>query len=93
MYYARLMRDPGDGRITRVSQRGRTSLDPSTKRPFAAFSAKRVVFVCASHATILGNVNFRQNILNCSSSDAAWTGRRLACNIKLSGNHSYREPP
>ncbi len=61
--YNRLMLEPGDGTVTKASLLARDSLMPESGNP-GFFPLDYVVFNCARHAEMAGNITFRDNLLN-----------------------------
>jgi pimeloyl-ACP methyl ester carboxylesterase len=61
--YDELMREPGDGLVTKASLLGRQSLDP-TLTAHGGFPVAFSFFLCSEHSAIPGNINFQDNLLN-----------------------------
>lgn len=61
--YDELMREPGDGLVTKASILGRQSLDPTVQNR-GGFPIAFSFFLCAEHSDIPGNINFQDNLLN-----------------------------
>ncbi len=61
--YDGLMREPGDGRVTKASLLGRQSLDPTVPNR-GGFPIAFSFFLCAEHTAVPGNINFQDNLLN-----------------------------
>jgi pimeloyl-ACP methyl ester carboxylesterase len=61
--YDELMREPGDGQVTKASVLGRQSLDPTVLNR-GGFPIAFSFFLCAEHSDIPGNINFQDNLLN-----------------------------
>jgi pimeloyl-ACP methyl ester carboxylesterase len=61
--YDELMREPGDGLVTKASLLGRQSLDP-TVQIRGGFPISFSFFLCAEHSDLPGNINFQDNLLN-----------------------------
>jgi pimeloyl-ACP methyl ester carboxylesterase len=61
--YDELMREPGDGLVTKASLLGRQSLDPTVHNS-GGFPIAFSFFLCAEHSDIPGNINFQDNLLN-----------------------------
>lgn len=61
--YARLMLEPGDGRVTKASALARASLDPTSNRP-GTFPLAYSIFLCREHSDLPGDITFRDNLLN-----------------------------
>lgn len=63
--YNKLLLEPGDGSVTKASLLGRNTLDPSVKRhEYSFFPLDHAVFLCVSHNSLTGNLNFQDNLLN-----------------------------
>ena len=63
--YDALLLEPGDGSVTKASLLGRNVLDPSIKRhQYSFFPLKNSFFLCVSHSSLTGNLNFQDNLLN-----------------------------
>lgn len=63
--YDTLLLEPGDGSVTKASLLGRNLLDPSVKRSeFIDVPIKQSFFLCESHNSLTGNINFQDNLLN-----------------------------
>jgi pimeloyl-ACP methyl ester carboxylesterase len=63
--YDELLLEPGDGSVTKASLLGRNTLDPSVKRhKYSFFPLDHSVFLCVSHNSLTGNLNFQDNLLN-----------------------------
>jgi len=63
--YDALLLEPGDGSVTKASLLGRNVLDPSIKRhEYSFFPLKNSFFLCVSHNSLTGNLNFQDNLLN-----------------------------
>jgi pimeloyl-ACP methyl ester carboxylesterase len=61
--YDALMREPGDGLVTKASLLGRQSLDPTVHNR-GGFPIDFSFFLCAEHSDLPGNINFQDNLLN-----------------------------
>jgi hypothetical protein len=61
--YDELMREPGDGQVTKASLLGRQSLDPTVPNR-GGFPIAFSFFLCAEHSDLPGNINFQDNLLN-----------------------------
>lgn len=63
--YDALLLEPGDGSVTKASLLGRNTLDPSVKRSeYIHVPIKQSFFLCESHNSLTGNLNFQDNLLN-----------------------------
>ena len=63
--YDALLLEPGDGSVTKASLLGRNVLDPSIKRhKYSFFPLEHSFFLCVSHNSLTGNLNFQDNLLN-----------------------------
>jgi pimeloyl-ACP methyl ester carboxylesterase len=63
--YDALLLEPGDGSVTKASLLGRNALDPSVKRHmFIHLPIEQSFFLCESHESLTGNLNFQDNLLN-----------------------------
>ncbi len=63
--YDALLLEPGDGSVTKASLLGRNTLDPSVKRhQYINVPIKQSFFLCESHNSLTGNLNFQDNLLN-----------------------------
>lgn len=63
--YDALLLEPGDGSVTKASLLGRNALDPSVKRhKYIALPIAQSFFLCESHNSLTGNLNFQDNLLN-----------------------------
>ncbi len=63
--YDALLLEPGDGSMTKASLLGRNTLDPSVKRhEYIHVPVKQSFFLCESHNSLTGNLNFQDNLLN-----------------------------
>lgn len=63
--YDALLLEPGDGSVTKASLLGRNALDPSVKRhKFIHLKIEQSFFLCESHESLTGNLNFQDNLLN-----------------------------
>jgi pimeloyl-ACP methyl ester carboxylesterase len=63
--YDALLLEPGDGSVTKASLLGRNALDPSVKRhKFIHLPIEQSFFLCESHESLTGNLNFQDNLLN-----------------------------
>jgi pimeloyl-ACP methyl ester carboxylesterase len=63
--YDTLLLEPGDGSVTKASLLGRNALDPSVKRhKYLNLPIKQSFFLCESHESLTGNLNFQDNLLN-----------------------------
>lgn len=63
--YDALLLEPGDGSVTKASLLGRNILDPSIKRhEYIFLPLKQSFFLCVSHNSLTGNLNFQDNLLN-----------------------------
>jgi len=63
--YDALLLEPGDGSVTKASLLGRNALDPSVKRnKFIHLPIDQSFFLCESHESLTGNLNFQDNLLN-----------------------------
>lgn len=63
--YDALLLEPGDGSVTKASLLGRNTLDPSVKRhKYINVPIKQSLFLCESHNSLTGNLNFQDNLLN-----------------------------
>jgi pimeloyl-ACP methyl ester carboxylesterase len=63
--YDALLLEPGDGSVTKASLLGRNTLDPSVKRSqYINVPIKQSFFLCESHNSLTGNLNFQDNLLN-----------------------------
>ncbi len=63
--YDALLLEPGDGSVTKASLLGRDKLDPSIDRhKYLHLPISQSFFLCESHASLTGNLNFQDNLLN-----------------------------
>ncbi|MDB2705307.1 hypothetical protein N9Y67_02070 [Pseudomonadota bacterium] len=63
--YDALLLEPGDGSVTKASLLGRNTLDPSVKQHEHIFlPIQQSFFLCVSHSSLTGNLNFQDNLLN-----------------------------
>jgi len=63
--YDALLLEPGDGSVTKASLLGRNTLDPSIKRhEYIFLPVQQSFFLCVSHNSLTGNLNFQDNLLN-----------------------------
>lgn len=63
--YDALLLEPGDGSVTKASLLGRNTLDPSVKRhEYIFLPVQQSFFLCVSHSSLTGNLNFQDNLLN-----------------------------
>lgn len=63
--YARLMLQPGDGRVTKPSLLSRESLDPTAARdPGISLPMQYSIMFCESHGNLTSNIHFQDNLLN-----------------------------
>ena len=63
--YDALLLEPGDGSVTKASLLGRNVLDPSVQRhKFIHLPVEQSFFLCESHESLTGNLNFQDNLLN-----------------------------
>jgi len=63
--YDVLLLEPGDGSVTKASLLGRNILDPSVKRhEYIFLPVQQSFFLCVSHSSLTGNLNFQDNLLN-----------------------------
>jgi hypothetical protein len=63
--YDALLLEPGDGSVTKASLLGRNALDPSVKRhKYINLPIEQSFFLCESHESLTGNLNFQDNLLN-----------------------------
>jgi pimeloyl-ACP methyl ester carboxylesterase len=63
--YDALLLEPGDGSVTKASLLGRNALDPSVQRnKFIHLPLEQSFFLCESHESLTGNLNFQDNLLN-----------------------------
>ncbi|MFW5431200.1 MAG: lipase family alpha/beta hydrolase [Methylophilaceae bacterium] len=63
--YDALLLEPGDGSVTKASLLGRNTLDPSVRRhKYINVPIKQSFFLCESHNSLTGNLNFQDNLLN-----------------------------
>jgi pimeloyl-ACP methyl ester carboxylesterase len=63
--YEEVMREPGDGRVTKPSLLARESLDPTAPQHEESFlPIAYFFFLCERHDQLTGNVNFQDNLLN-----------------------------
>jgi pimeloyl-ACP methyl ester carboxylesterase len=63
--YDALLLEPGDGSVTKASLLGRNALDPSVQRnKFIHLPIEQSFFLCESHESLTGNLNFQDNLLN-----------------------------
>lgn len=63
--YDALLLEPGDGSVTKASLLGRNVLDPSVQRHrFIHLPVEQSFFLCESHESLTGNLNFQDNLLN-----------------------------
>lgn len=63
--YEELLREPGDGRVTKPSLLARETLDPSAAQDEEAFlPIAYFFFLCERHDQLTGNINFQDNLLN-----------------------------
>lgn len=63
--YDALLLEPGDGSVTKASLLGRNTLDPSVKQhEYIHVPIKQSFFLCESHNSLTGNLNFQDNLLN-----------------------------
>jgi pimeloyl-ACP methyl ester carboxylesterase len=61
--YDELVREPGDGLVTKASLLGRQSLDPTVPNR-GGFPIAFSFFLCSQHSDLPGNINFQDNLLN-----------------------------
>jgi len=63
--YDALLLEPGDGSVTKASLLGRNTLDPSVKKSeYIDVPIDQSFFLCESHNSLTGNLNFQDNLLN-----------------------------
>jgi triacylglycerol esterase/lipase EstA (alpha/beta hydrolase family) len=63
--YDALLLEPGDGSVTKASLLGRNALDPSVQRhKYIHLPVAQSFFLCESHESLTGNLNFQDNLLN-----------------------------
>lgn len=63
--YDALLLEPGDGSVTKASLLGRNVLDPSVQRhKYIHLPIAQSFFLCESHESLTGNLNFQDNLLN-----------------------------
>lgn len=63
--YDALLLEPGDGSVTKASLLGRNALDPSIQRhKYIHLPIEQSFFLCESHESLTGNLNFQDNLLN-----------------------------
>lgn len=63
--YDALLLEPGDGSVTKASLLGRNALDPSVQRhKYIHLPITQSFFLCESHESLTGNLNFQDNLLN-----------------------------
>lgn len=63
--YDALLLEPGDGSVTKASLLGRDKLDPSIDRhKYLHLPISQSFFLCESHESLTGNLNFQDNLLN-----------------------------
>ena len=63
--YAKLMLEPGDGRVTKPSLLARNALDPSIPADTQeSLPVAYSIFLCAEHSQLTGNISFQDNLLN-----------------------------
>ena len=63
--YDALLLEPGDGSVTKASLLGRNALDPSVQRhKYIHLPIAESFFLCESHESLTGNLNFQDNLLN-----------------------------
>lgn len=63
--YDALLLEPGDGSVTKASLLGRDKLDPSVDRhQYLHLPISQSFFLCESHESLTGNLNFQDNLLN-----------------------------
>jgi triacylglycerol esterase/lipase EstA (alpha/beta hydrolase family) len=63
--YDALLLEPGDGSVTKASLLGRNALDPSVQRhKYIHLLIEQSFFLCESHESLTGNLNFQDNLLN-----------------------------
>lgn len=63
--YDALLLEPGDGSVTKASLLGRNVLDPSVLRhKYIHLPITQSFFLCESHESLTGNLNFQDNLLN-----------------------------
>jgi pimeloyl-ACP methyl ester carboxylesterase len=63
--YDALLLEPGDGSVTKASLLGRNALDPSVQRnKYIHLPIEQSFFLCESHESLTGNLNFQDNLLN-----------------------------
>lgn len=63
--YDALLLEPGDGSVTKASLLGRNILDSSVKRhEYIFLPVQQSFFLCVSHNSLTGNLNFQDNLLN-----------------------------
>ncbi len=63
--YDALLLEPGDGSVTKASLLGRNVLDPSVQRhKYIHLPIEQSFFLCESHESLTGNLNFQDNLLN-----------------------------
>lgn len=63
--YAKLLLEPGDGRVTKPSLLARNALDPSIPVDTqASLPVAYSIFLCERHSQLTGNISFQDNLLN-----------------------------
>jgi len=63
--YDELMFEPGDGVVTKASLLARQTFDPTVARhKYSFFPLHYPMFLCESHASLTGNIDFQNNLLH-----------------------------
>ena len=63
--YEKLMLEPGDGVVTKASLLARQTFDPTVARhKYSFFPLRYPMFLCVSHASLTGNIDFQNNLLH-----------------------------
>jgi pimeloyl-ACP methyl ester carboxylesterase len=63
--YETLMLEPGDGVVTKASLLARQTFDPTVARhKYSFFPLDYAMFLCESHASLTGNIDFQNNLLH-----------------------------
>jgi len=63
--YEKLMLEPGDGVVTKASLLARQSFDPTVARhKYSFFPLDYPMFLCETHASLTGNIDFQNNLLH-----------------------------
>ena len=63
--YDKLMLEPGDGVVTKASLLARQTFDPTVARhKYSFFPLDYPMFLCETHASLTGNIDFQNNLLH-----------------------------